>query len=128
MIFDTSSLINLLTEGKIDPLLEEKILDLTLYETSNVLWKMHHIQEKINKKELHELLQLLNRLEKEMQVHSPERTETMKIASEHGITFYDASYLSAAKNSETLITEDTALRKTAEKEEIKTLNATELLE
>lgn len=121
MIFDTSSLVKILTEGEVQKLFDEKILDLTFYEAGNVFWKMHNLQDRIEKDELNELTQLLDRLEKEMEVIQPDREKVMEIASKHGITFYDAAYLAvASETGEELVTEDSELAEAAGEEGVET--------
>ncbi|MFB6099862.1 MAG: type II toxin-antitoxin system VapC family toxin [Candidatus Nanohalobium sp.] len=127
MIFDTSSLVKILTEGEVEKLFDEKILDLTFYETGNVFWKMHNLQNRIEKEELAELIKLIDRLEKEMEAIRPDREKVMKIASKHEITLYDASYLTTAKEAgEKLATEDSELAEVAEEEGVEITDTEEL--
>lgn len=127
MIFDTSSLVKLLTEGEVDRLFDERILDLTFYEAGNVFWKMHNLQGRIERDELNELISLLDRMEKEMEITRPDREKVMETAVENEITFYDASYLTAAGEAgETLVTEDSELTEAAEKKDVETINTEEI--
>ena len=122
MIFDTSSMVKLLIEGEVEKLFDATMLDLTFYEAGNIFWKKHKLQGKINEKQCKEMIKLLNRLEAEVEVTRPDREKIIDIANSNKITFYDSSYIAAAKeNNEKLVTEDKELRKKAEKEDVTVL-------
>jgi len=115
-----------LRRKKFDKLLQGWTLNLAFYELGNAVWKQVHIHKKINSEEakilLDPLLEIFSKLKK------PEKEnglEAFKIATEEGITFYDASYIQAAiQNNLTLITDDEQLYEKGKKY-VKTLKTNE---
>jgi predicted nucleic acid-binding protein len=93
------------------------ILDLTLYELGNVIWKACRLRRVISEKEamegvkaLAKVLELTSRVE----LKGREMEEVMKLALGLGLTFYDASYLYLAKSKDcVLVTEDEELLRQA---------------
>lgn len=57
-----------------------------------------------------------------------EASETMKLAIERGLTYYDASYLHHAEGNQPLVTEDTKLRTRAEEAGFEAITVKQLLE
>ncbi|WP_440765487.1 type II toxin-antitoxin system VapC family toxin [Natronorubrum sp. DTA7] len=91
----------------IDVLFDEYWLDLTRYEASNVVWKIGVARDGLRDLEVDEAIDILDRLEREMEFAVATGSETMHVARENGLTFYDASYLAVAQRNElTLVTED----------------------
>ena len=82
-----------------------------------MLWKVHALQERTTTEDHAELVSLLADLRRELVVHDLEEIgfETvMDIATETGLTFYDASYLACTERFETpLVSEDAELRDVA---------------
>ncbi len=126
-LFDSSAIINLCGEKKLDKLLLGWTLNLAFYELGNAVWKQTYIHKKLSPDEakilLDPLLEIYNKLKK------PEKEnglEALKIAAEEGITFYDAAYIHAAiQNNLTLITDDEKLYEKGKKY-VKTLKTNEL--
>ena len=48
-LFDSSAIINLCGERKIDPLLEGKTLSLAFYEVGNAVWRQVHVHKSIKR-------------------------------------------------------------------------------
>lgn len=115
-LFDASSLVVLIRrEGrKADEQIgEARILDLTRYELGNWLWKEVTILKSVTRDEAKLLatkaLSTLKRIPR-IATGDGDFVETLGIASKEHLTFYDASYIQAARqNKLTLVTEDRAL-------------------
>lgn len=117
-LFDASSLVELLlSDEDIAVAFDEHILDLTVYEVANTLWKLGVARDQLTESELDTALGILERLEHEIQMQNATGsglTDTVSIAREHGLTVYDAAYLVTADQYHlTIVTEDSALRDTA---------------
>ncbi|SNR31150.1 type II toxin-antitoxin system VapC family toxin [Halorubrum vacuolatum] len=115
-VFDTSSLIAVLLDDDTPPisvLFDGHVLDLTIYEAGNVLWKIHTLQGRTTQQEHAELISLLADLRRELVVHDLEEIgvdTVMRVATATDLTFYDAGYLACAEMVETtLVTEDSEL-------------------
>jgi predicted nucleic acid-binding protein len=122
-LFDASSLVELLlNRDAIDVAFDERILDLTIYEAANALWKLGVARDQLTDAELNTALSVLERLENELQIENATGrtlTETVTVAEEHGLTVYDAAYLGTADRHQLIVvTEDSALRDAAETREI----------
>ncbi|MBS7655121.1 type II toxin-antitoxin system VapC family toxin [Candidatus Bathyarchaeota archaeon] len=126
-LFDSSAIINLCGEKKLDKLLEGWTLSLTFYELGNAIWKQVYLYKAIEADEariaLDSLIEVFNRLKK----LKPENAlKILKMALEEGITYYDASYIQAAiDNNLTLVTDDSKLYKIGKKY-VKTVASDEL--
>ena len=110
-LFDSSAIINLCGERKIDPLLEGKTLSLAFYEVGNAVWRQVHVHKSITREEgdivLDSSMEVVRRMEK-IEIEKP--LEILRIAVEENLTYYDASYLQAAIEKDlTLITDDKKL-------------------
>lgn len=121
-LFDASALVDvILGEGgkalNIGVVFNETLLDLTMYEASNALWKIAVAQDLLSDDELQEAVDILERLNHEVRVERAAETElqqTMRVARRDGLSFYDASYLTVAeRDGLSLVTEDGALRDAA---------------
>lgn len=121
-LFDASALVDvILGEGgkalNIGVVFDETLLDLTMYEASNALWKIAVAQDLLSDDELQEAVDILERLNHEVRVERAAETElqqTMRVARRDGLSFYDASYLTVAeRDGLSLVTEDGALRDAA---------------
>jgi predicted nucleic acid-binding protein len=122
-IFDSSTIFKAIKENKVEVLASNSTLDLTRYELGNILWKEHTLHKRISREELEKLVKLVKNvlnLMETLTINCHEQ-ETLNIADNLKITFYDASYIYHAKNKKTpLITEDNELTEKA-KPHIKTL-------
>ena len=104
------------------------LLDLTLYEVGNALWRLQR-EKKLTVEGVLHLMGAVSRLTRWVEIVSASKlnlAEVMKRAVESGITLYDASYVVAAKlKGATLITDDAKLAKVASPE-IKVANSRDL--
>ncbi|MBC7131309.1 type II toxin-antitoxin system VapC family toxin [Candidatus Bathyarchaeota archaeon] len=128
-LFDSSAIINLCAEKNLDPLLEGFTLNLALYELGNAVWKQVYIHNTITVEEaniiLDSLAEVFGKMRK-LKVEHP--LETLKIAVEEKITYYDAAYLhTAVKNNLTLVTDDEKLYRIGKKY-VKTVKSKEVSE
>lgn len=126
-LFDSSAIINLCGEKKIDKLLGGWTLKLAFYELGNAVWKQVYIHKTITTDEantvLDPLIEIFRKLKKP---ETEDALEILKIAVEESLTYYDASYIHAAiKNGLTLITNDKQLHKISKKY-VKTITGEEL--
>lgn len=120
-LFDASSIMQLAKRHpyKASTLLEgELILDLTIYEVGNAVWKIYKLIEKTDKTTALEAITQAYHLMALMDVIKVEGVEalagTMEIAFDKGLSFYDSAYLQSAKKlGLTLVTEDKRLHKRA---------------
>jgi len=107
-------------------------LNLAYYEIGNIIWKECALAGLINPKEAVsraiDLAQILEIMKIEEINSAEEMSEAIKIAVEQKLTFYDASYLQAAKNKGyILITEDRKLLKKSENIGIKAATVNQFL-
>jgi len=126
-LFDSSAIINLCGERKIEKLLDGWTLNLARYELGNAVWKQVKAHEKITVEEanlvLDPLMEIFMRLKKPT---SENHLKTLEIAIKENLTYYDASYISAAvENHLTLVTDDDKLYKVSKKY-VRTLRSNEL--
>ncbi|WP_331233488.1 type II toxin-antitoxin system VapC family toxin [Natronorarus salvus] len=126
-LFDASALVDLLvgTEGRtvdIDVVFDEAILDLTIYETANAVWKIGIALDRLADDDVDEAVALLDKLTREMRIESAVTTDlerAVELARRVGLTVYDAAYLAVAERDElAVVTEDRALRDGCLREEI----------
>jgi len=121
-----------LKENAVEYLEGKTTLDFSRYELGNVIWKEYTLKGLISREEalneaedLAKILKLLNIRKIES---DKDFKDTMKLATELKLTFYDASYLQIAKTKELpLVTEDKKLSEKAAKAKIKTITVDELL-
>jgi predicted nucleic acid-binding protein len=93
------------------------VQELTLYEAANAFWKEAKLLRVITPEEALRLMQIVSKLAELMRVVSVRglEEEALRIALEHGVTVYDASYIAVAReHSLTLVTENRELRRIAE--------------
>jgi len=116
MLIDASSIQTALRTLKAEaaPLLKDQtILDLTIYELGNIIWK-----ETKEKDEANERAKALEKIITIMQIHRIDPNDITPItqnATRHRLTFYDSAYLTMAqKTNTTLVTEDQQLLNAAQ--------------
>jgi predicted nucleic acid-binding protein len=116
-LFDSSAIINLCGEKKIEKLLDGWTLNLAFYELGNAVWKQVYVHKTITVNEANTLLDPLIELFRKLR--KPETEDafgTLKIAVKESLTYYDASYINAAMgNGLTLVTDDEPLYKMSKK-------------
>jgi len=97
------------------------ILDLTVYETGNSLWKMSTLLKIISLEDAVEITEVLKdltirKLIEPIYFNELNLLRIIELAANENITFYDSSYIVASeKLNAVLVTEDKELVKKAEK-------------
>ncbi len=95
------------------------VLDLTIYEMGNILWKEGYLSKNLTKEEVASLASTTQQtlaLVERISIGSQDLVRTLELAENEGLTFYDASYLQAAVDRNLLlVTEDGKLRRAAKK-------------
>lgn len=120
-LFDTSALFNVMIKNGSNALKFLKfqnILDLTIYETGNVIWKLAHVKKDITYQQACKMLESFLLLRPHMNILEitgmEEKIKNLSIDT--GLTFYDSAYVVAAKQSGlVLVTDDSLLVKVATK-------------
>jgi predicted nucleic acid-binding protein len=116
-LFDASSIMLLAKRypDKASTTLEgEQLLDLTIYEVSNAIWKINKLINKSDKSTALDAVVQVHYLTALMEATKIEGVEdltgAMEIAFDKGLSFYDSAYLYTAKRKGlTLVTEDERL-------------------
>ena len=128
-LFDASSVVDVVlgttsTDVEIGVLFDECILDLTIYEAANAVWKIGVAHDRLTATDLDAAVELLTRLLDEFELESATAASlvnTMTLARDNGLTFYDAAYLATAQRRNlTLVTEDGPLRDAADGQGVST--------
>lgn len=120
-LFDASAVINIIVNrgSEATKLLKNHIiLDLTIYEVGNSIWKLCYLEKKITHEEACKFLRLFLSLTQHMTILSIDGIEenVKKHSVEKGLTFYDASYVAVSENQNLLlVTDDDRLAKVASK-------------
>ncbi|MEM2960923.1 MAG: type II toxin-antitoxin system VapC family toxin [Candidatus Bathyarchaeia archaeon] len=116
-LFDSSAIIVLCGEKKLDKLLDGWTINLAYYELGNAVWKQVNVYKKMTTSEARKVLDSIAEAFRRLKKPKDEDTlETLKIATEENLTFYDASYIQAAtKKGFVLVTDDDKLLKIAKK-------------
>ncbi len=108
-----------------------KILDLTVYEIGNALWKELELLKSLKMEDAERLANAVNLVMTNMEklfVGASEFSDVMSIARAEKKTFYDSSYIYIAKREKMmLVTEDRGLSKVAQKY-IGTVSVRELID
>ena len=134
-LFDASAII-LLTKNhpqEAPTLLKQMhLLDLTLYELGNAIWKINKLYKKPDKNTAHESMEQAYYLTALMNKHEIKNKQTylsiMENAFQYNLTYYDAAYLTTAQQHKlTLVTEDKQLEKAARKANIPVDNTETLI-
>jgi len=117
MLFDSSAIINLCGERKLDRFEGAYTLNLAFYEVGNAVWKQVHVYKTLTMEEGCTVLDSLTELVKILKkVEARRVSEVLRIAVEEDLTYYDASYLQASiENSLTLVTDDEKLHAAGKK-------------
>lgn len=117
LLFDSSAIFNLYAEGRYAPFIDAYTTPLARYELGNAVWKRVHPTKTTKLEEGQKLLDALDTLYKKMnKITVIDTDETLKLANENGITYYDATYITTAiDHSLTLVTDDERLRRIATK-------------
>ncbi len=133
LLFDASSIM-LLAKNKPETasatLEGQYILDLTRYELGNALWKVAKLIDKSGESTAQEALEQVYSLVTLMEVIRLEGLEelagTMETAFDTGLSFYDSSYVQAARREGlVLVTEDERLMRRAKELGLGCIRATD---
>ncbi len=111
-VFDSSAIFRALEENLVERLDGNYTLDLARYELGNTLWKQRVLLKKLDDRELVRTVRLLSKVLAMMQMLTAEGREgaVMKVATDLGISFYDAAFVYQAKAMDaSLVTEDERL-------------------
>lgn len=111
-LLDASALLNIVKRAELDKLRDAATLDLALYEALNAIWKEHVLLERMDWNTAYEFSKLVSEVFNVIEKHGIEGLEldVLQQAVEHGITIYDASYLTiAVKKNFILVTDDERL-------------------
>ena len=108
------------------------VLDLTVYEVCNGLWKESSKLKRIDARTASELCyyskEVANRCSEVHPISELDVRKVIEIALESGLTFYDSSYLELAKElGAALATEDRELSRVAPEYGVEVLNLNEIL-
>jgi predicted nucleic acid-binding protein len=120
-LFDTSALLNIMIKNgsRVPKLLRsQSILDLTMYEAGNVIWKLAYLQKRITPQQACKILESFLLLKQNMRVLGTDGMEEKieNLSLDTGLTFYDSAYVVAAEQAGlVLVTDDDSLAKTAAK-------------
>jgi len=117
-VFDASAIFEAIVKRNVGILSDQFTIELAKYELGNVLWKRRVLVGDISDKEYLRLGKVIKRVLKLMNIISIDchEDEVLRIAKELRITFYDASYVYAAKSKNLpLITQDKELIRKANK-------------
>lgn len=125
-LLDTSTLLPLLIDygeklPNVTVNMKLFILDLTLYEVGNSLWKLVALQNTLELGDAEDILYVLESLTERRAIRVVEfrgldMQRILQLAVSEGLTFYNASYVVASETVKaTLVTEDVELREKAKK-------------
>jgi predicted nucleic acid-binding protein len=123
LLFDASAIVNLLiSKGSVglDIARGNDILDLTVYEAGNALWKLSVLHRKISSAEADSLLSALLRTGLDrmnlVRVSELDHASILNLARTERVSYYDASYVHAAiERKRDLVTDDLRLSRIASK-------------
>lgn len=128
-LFDASALVNLVKKAYLKPLLDGATLDLAIYEGLNAILKENTLIKKLDDKLATRYIEIFTKVFSFIEVLSIEgcEAEVYKVAKNHALTIYDASYVvTAYKNKMTLVTDDNSLRRKT-KDLVETLSTEDLI-
>ncbi|RLE51818.1 MAG: hypothetical protein DRJ26_05375 [Candidatus Methanomethylicota archaeon] len=98
MILDSSAIYTIMWLGNLKFLKDASTSSLAKYELGNVIWKEVYLKKKLSIDEGVKILNLITRILKEVEVLKVNglEEETLRLACNEGLTFYDAVYLQLA--------------------------------
>ena len=122
-LFDTSSLLLLIRSSnedkKLNALKQSKVLDLTYFELGNAIWKESELLQSLTEDQrdtlVRAIVKTLTTIES-VTLYADDFTDIFDIARSERLTFYDSSYIYAAKaNKMILVSDDGRLSRIARK-------------
>jgi predicted nucleic acid-binding protein len=128
MLFDASAIFNAYQAGEMEALYDAQTIELSIFELGNTINRLTFIERKVNATDGATLMGLFEEIFEKMKKVSPgSSAKILGLAGETGLTFYDASYLSAAiENHLELVTDDKALIRAALGSHVKVASTSEL--
>ncbi len=109
----------------------EATLDLALYETGNALWKWIYLRKILSAEDASRISESLSdalSILRLIRIELRDLPKILELSIKVGITFYDASYLYAAKkHGLTLVTSDEELREAGRREQVRVISLEEFL-
>ena len=116
-LLDASAIINLLANKETTRVVDGAIIDLTVYELGNIVWKWAKrgkVEKSAAKEILSDIIKLVENA-KRFSIHDG-YIDILDIALENNLTFYDAAYLHLAIQQDLkLVTSDKELYQVARK-------------
>ncbi|BBE42744.1 Conserved Archaeal protein [Conexivisphaera calida] len=117
-VFDASSILNLTKRGLAKIFMNGSTLNLAYYESLNAVWKEFALLKRIDEETALEYVRVLDMVFEALEKEDIEGYEMdiFRLASNEGLTVYDASYLFLAiRRRSTLVTDDDELQDKASK-------------
>ncbi|MFP3233875.1 MAG: type II toxin-antitoxin system VapC family toxin [Sulfolobaceae archaeon] len=123
-VFDSSSIYALLSKPSV--LGGNYTLTLAKFELGNIVWREVFLHRRIGREEGLKLISFVSKVLDTMNLEDVNSAEVVEIATDYGITFYDASYVRLARKLDLpLVTEDNKLMK-AVKGKVEVLSAKDI--
>jgi predicted nucleic acid-binding protein len=111
-VFDSSSIYACVKTGNHELLKSSYSVILARYELGNVIWKETMLHKTFSVAEARRLIAFIDKIMETMVLLHPPIEEVFSIAVNFRLSYYDASYVYCAQNTNSvLITEDAKLRK-----------------
>lgn len=115
-VYDASAILNMIEEGELPELEEAATTNLATFEIGNAVWKQIAVTHVLEEREGVIVFKTSQAIISKMKMILPDPVKTLQIALSEKITFYDASYISAAISDGTaLVTDDARLKRAASK-------------
>ena len=115
-VYDTSAVYDLIDKGGVIDFDDGATIGLSKFEVENVIWKQFTLRHKISMDDALILIKAATIFLGNLTMLDPDPSDTLKFAIKEKITFYDASYIVAAMQSQSiLVTEDKIQKEVARK-------------
>ena len=115
-VYDTSALYDLIDKGSVIDFDDGATIGFSKFEVGNVIWKQFTLRHKISRDDALILIKAATIFLGNLTMLDPDPSDTLKFAIKEKITFYDASYIVAAMQSQSiLVTEDKIQKEVARK-------------
>jgi predicted nucleic acid-binding protein len=115
-VYDTSAIYDLIDNGNVIDFDDGATIELSKFEVGNVIRKQFALRHKISMDDALVLVKAVTIFLGNLRVLEPDPSDTLKFAIKEKITFYDASYIVAAMQSQSiLVTEDKVQQEVARK-------------
>ncbi len=115
-VYDTSAVYDLIDKGSVIDFDDGATIGLSKFEVGNVIWKQFTLRHKISRDDALILIKAATIFLGNLTMLDPDPSDALKFAIKEKITFYDASYIVAAMQSQSiLVTEDKIQKEVARK-------------